>query len=484
MYGQGEPQGGVVQVVTIDTPQLGDRSYLVHDGTVALVIDPQRDIDRVEAAARAAQVRITHVAETHIHNDYVTGGLELSRKLGATYLLNGADDVAFERRPLADGDEFTVGALLVRVIATPGHTHHHLSYLVSDAAGADPVGTDPVGTDTVGTDTAAQAVFSGGSLLYGSVGRTDLVTPQDTEQLTRAQYGSVRALARRAADQAAVYPTHGFGSFCSSGPATGVAHSTIGEQKRDNHALNDPDEDHFVATLIAGLSVHPAYYAHMGPLNRKGADPVDLTVPEPLDAEDLRARIRSGQWVVDLRNRVAFADRHLQGTVSFEYGDGNSFTTFLGWTLPWGDPITVVGTRADVGSALRDLARIGIDGPRVAIGEQPERLVPDHPLQSYRRVGWAELVAELRSGRDVVILDVRRDDEYAKDHIAAAVHIPLHELLVRLGELPDGVLWVHCGSGYRAGIAASILQRAGHDVVHVDAAWADAADVGVPVIFA
>ncbi|MGH4026948.1 MAG: MBL fold metallo-hydrolase [Pseudonocardiaceae bacterium] len=458
-----------MQVVTIDTPQLGDRSYLVHDGTVALVIDPQRDIDRVEAAARAAQVRITHVAETHIHNDYVTGGLELSRKLGATYLLNGADDVAFERRPLADGDEFTVGALHVRVIATPGHTHHHLSYLVSGTAGSDP---------------SAQAVFSGGSLLYGSVGRTDLVTPQETEQLTRAQYGSVRALAHCAADQAALYPTHGFGSFCSSGPATGVAHSTIGEQKRDNHALNDPDEDHFVATLVAGLSTYPAYYAHMGPLNRKGADPVDLTVPEPVGAEDLRARIQSGQWVVDLRNRVAFADRHLRGTVSFEYGDGTSFTTFLGWTLPWGAPITVVGTRADVGSALRDLARIGIDGPRVAIGDQPERLVPDHPLQSYRRVGWAELVAELRSGREVVILDVRRDDEYAQDHIAAAVHIPLHELLARLGEVPDGTLWVHCGSGYRAGIAASILQRAGHDVVHVDALWADAAGVGVPVVFA
>lgn len=457
-----------MQVLTIDTPQLGDRSYLVHDGTVALVVDPQRDIDRLEAAARDAQVRITHVAETHIHNDYVTGGPELSRKLGASYLLNGADEVAFERHPVAGGDEFTVGALLVRVIATPGHTHHHLSYLVSDAAGAD---------------AADQAVFSGGSLLYGSVGRTDLVAPEDTEQLTRAQYGSVRALARRAADRAALYPTHGFGSFCSSGPATGSAHSTIGEQKRDNHALNDPDEDHFVATLVAGLSAYPAYYAHMGPLNRAGPGPVRLTVPEPLDAGDLRARLRSGQWVVDLRNRAAFAERHLQGTVSFEYGDGAGFTTFLAWTLPWGDPITVLGTRADVASALRDLTRVGIDGPQVAIGDQPERLVPDHPLQSYRRAGWAELAAELRSGREPVVLDVRRADEYAEGHVSAAVHIPLHELLARPAEVPDGALWVHCGSGYRAGVAASILQRAGHEVVHVDATWSDAASAGVPVSF-
>ncbi len=456
-----------MQVVTIDTPQLGDRSYLVHDGTVALVIDPQRDIDRVEAAARDAQVYITHVAETHIHNDYVTGGVELARKLGATYLLNGADEVAFERHPLADDDEFTVGSLTVRAIATPGHTYHHLSYLVSDRAVAD---------------RPAQAVFSGGSLLYGSVGRTDLVTPQDTESLTRAQYGSVRALAERVSEAAMLYPTHGFGSFCSSGPATGVAESTIGEQKRDNHALTDPDVEHFVAILIAGLSDYPAYYVHMGALNRKGADPADLSVPEPLGAEDLRFRLRSAQWVVDLRNRVAFADKHLQGTVSFEYGQGASFTTFLGWTLPWGDPLTLVGTHADVESAIRDLSRIGIDDPRVAIGDQPEQLIEGYPVQSYPRTGWDELREELRSERDPIILDVRRDDEYATDHIDDAVHIPLHDLLGRLGEVPEGTLWVHCGTGYRAGIAASILQRAGYDVVHVDADWSDAAAAGLPVV--
>lgn len=463
-----------MQIVTIETPPLGDRSYLVHDGTVALVVDPQRDIDRVEAAAHSAQVRITHVAETHIHNDYVTGGVELARKLGATYLLNGADEVAFDRHPIADGDELSVGALTVRVMATPGHTHHHLSYLVSDSPGRHT--TEPGGP--------AHAVFSGGSLLYGSVGRTDLVTPQDTEQLTRDQYSSVRALARQAPDRAGLYPTHGFGSFCSSGPATRAAESTIGEQKRDNHALTDPDEDHFVSTLLAGLGDYPAYYAHIAPLNTKGPDPVDLGVPEPLDAEELRARIEGGHWVVDLRNRVAFAEGHLRGTLSFEYGDGTSFTTFLGWTLPWGDPITLVGPRDDVTAAIRDLSRIGIDGPRVALGDRPEQLIADHPVQSFRRAGWAELAAELESPHGAVVLDVRRDEEYTEGHVADAVHIPLHDLLGRLGEVPAATLWVHCGSGYRAGAAAAILQRAGHDVVHVDAAWPDAAGAGIPVVSA
>ncbi|MGH3908323.1 MAG: rhodanese-like domain-containing protein, partial [Pseudonocardiaceae bacterium] len=211
-------------------------------------------------------------------------------------------------------------------------------------------------------------------------------------------------------------------------------------------------------------------------------DSADLSVPEPLGAEDLRVRIQGGQWVVDLRNRVAFADKHLQGTVSFEYGQGASFTTFLGWTLPWGDPITLVGTHADVESAIRDLSRIGIDGPRVAIGDQPEQLIEGYPVQGYPRTGWDELREELRAEREPIILDVRRDDEYATDHLDDAVHIPLHDLLGRLGEVPEGTLWVHCGTGYRAGIAASILQQAGHDVVHVDADWSDAAAAGLPVV--
>ncbi len=451
-----------MEVVTIGTPQLGDRSYLVHDGNVALVVDPQRDIDRVQAAARDAGVRITHVVETHLHNDYVTGGVALARESSASYLMNGADDVAVDREPVSDGDEIRVGSLTVRVVATPGHTRNHVCYVVSSGD--------------------EQAVFSGGSLLYGSVGRTDLVDPAATDELTRAQYHSARRLVAEVSDRAVLYPTHGFGSFCSSGPATVVDSATIGDQKRDNHALTDDDEDHFVETLVAGLAAYPGYYAHMGELNRKGAEAPDLSPPEPLDADELRSRLRDGQWVVDLRNRVVFADDHLKGTVSFEYGDGTSFTTYLGWILPWGSPVTVVGSRDEVEAAVRDLSRIGIDQPWVAVGDRPEQLVEDHPTQSYPRVGWSELLAEQRTGREPVVLDVRGDDEYATDHLDAALHVPLHSLLERMDEIPHTRLWVHCGSGYRAGVAASILQRAGHDVVHIDADWPDAADVGLSVV--
>lgn len=448
-----------MKVSVIETPQLGDRSYLIHDGTVALVIDPQRDTDRVVKAATDAGVRITHVAETHVHNDYVTGGLALATELGASYLVNAADTVQYEREPITDGDVISVGELSVKAVATPGHTHTHLSYIV--------------------THDGEQAVFSGGSLLYGSVGRTDLVHADDTVKLTHDQYASVRRLVREATPASALYPTHGFGSFCSSGPASGAQDSTIGEQLEANHALTDPDEEHFVRELIDNLTAYPSYYAHMSPANAAGPQPADLTVPESLDADELSSRLADGEWVVDLRNRVAFASNHLQGTVSFEYGDGSSFTTFLGWVLPWKEQLTLVGSREDVENAIRDLSRIGLDNPDVALGTDPAKLAPNSPVSSYPQVGWGEML-ETRP-EDETVLDVRRVDEYETSHLPGAVNIPLHELLGRLGDVPTGRLWIHCGSGYRAGIAASLLERGGHEVVHINAMFNDAEAKGVPL---
>jgi len=448
-----------MDVVVIETPQLGDRSYLVHDGSVALVIDPQRDTDRVERAALTAGVRITHVAETHMHNDYVTGGFELARAHSAEYLVNAADPVTFERRPVTDGQTVRVGALSVTVVATPGHTHTHLSYIVSDGA--------------------TEAVFSGGSLLYGSVGRTDLVAVDDTVGLTHDQYASVRRLVREAEPSAALFPTHGFGSFCSSGPATGAGASTIGEQVSANHALTDGNEEHFVRELIANLTAYPSYYVHMAPANVSGPGPGQTAVPESVDAAELTRRLADGEWVIDLRNRVAFAGSHLQGAVSFEYGDGSSFTTFLGWVLPWDEQLTLVGARADVEAAIRDLSRIGLDSLDAAVGTGPRALAPDAPVTSYPRVGWDELLRDRTA--DEPVLDVRRSDEFATAHVTGAVNLPLHELLSHLAEIPEGRLWIHCGSGYRAGVAASLLQRLDREVIHIDAMFGDAEAAGVPM---
>jgi len=200
------------EVVIIETPALGDRSYLIHDGADAVVVDPQRDIGRILATAQARRVRITHVLETHIHNDYVTGGLALASQTGASYVVAESEEVSFDRLAVGDKDQISTGSLTMTVMHTPGHTPGHLSYVLSETGG------DPV------------AVFTGGSMLYGAVGRTDLIGPDQTEQLTRAQYRSVRRLAAELPDEVAVYPTHGFGSFCSATPTTGTS-STIGTER-------------------------------------------------------------------------------------------------------------------------------------------------------------------------------------------------------------------------------------------------------------
>ena len=446
------------EVVTIETPGLGDRSYLIHDGRTAVVVDPQRDIDRVLQVAETSGVRISHVLETHIHNDYVTGGLALARTAGAAYVVAAAEEVGFSRTAARDGDEITVGGLALIVVATPGHTPGHLSYVLCEGPGG------PV------------AVFTGGSMLFGAVGRTDLIGPEQTEQLTRAQYRSVRRLADELPDQVAVYPTHGFGSFCSAIPTSGNS-STIGTERWANVALTS-DEDAFVKELIAGLGAYPRYYAHMGPANRSGPAAPDLGAPRRADAADLRRRIEAGEWVVDLRQRKAFARSHVTGSISVELGD--PFATYLAWTIPWGTPLTLVGeSPGQVAAAQLQLARVGIDHLAAAASGATSDLAGGR-LSSYRVSDFPALAAAW--GRDdLIVLDVRRPDEWHAGHLPGAVHIPFWELEQRAGEVPPGEVWVHCASGFRASIGASLLDRAGRQVVHIDDDWDRAAELGLPV---
>lgn len=446
------------EVITVETPGLGDRSYLAHDGEAGVVIDPQRDIGRMLSAAAGAGVRITHVLETHIHNDYVTGGYALAQAAGAAYGIAALDEVCFERLPVSEGGVLRTGNLTVTPVHTPGHTPGHMAYVLAER-GAPPA-----------------AVFTGGSLLYGAVGRTDLISPQQTEQLTHAQYRSARRLAGELPDQVAVYPTHGFGSFCSATPASGDW-STIGRERRVNVALTS-DEETFVRQLIAGLGAYPRYYAHMAHANRSGPAIPDLTPPARADARDIRRRIDAGEWVVDLRRRRAFARRHVTGTISVELGD--QFCTYLGWAVPWDTPLTLLGDRPDqVAEAQLQLSRIGIDH-LAASGLGPIGELAAGQTARYAVTDFAGL-ARAWGREDMVVLDVRAPEEWRAGRLAPAVHVPFWEVEQRAGEVPDGVVWVYCRSGMRASVAASILQRAGRRVVQVDDDWAHAADAGLPV---
>ncbi|MEU6420905.1 MBL fold metallo-hydrolase [Streptomyces spiralis] len=446
---------------TLEIAGLGNRSYLAGGERTAVVIDPPRDIEQVIAAAARRGVRISHVVETHLHNDYVTGGLELARVTGAAYLVPAAARVSYERVPVHDGDRWEIEAtagLALRALATPGHTPHHTSYVL-EAGGT------------------AVAVFTGGSLLIGTVGRPDLVEPRLTEDLARAQYASAHRLAAELPDETAVLPTHGFGSFCSSSQAEGES-TTIGKEKAANEALTR-NVDTFVADLLAGLDDIPAYYTHMGPANAKGPAPVDLTPPAVADPEDIAARLAAGEWVVDLRNRVAFAENHLAGSFNFE-AEGQ-LATYLAWLIPWGKPVTLLAESPEqLAAAQRELVRVGIDRPAAAATGEPADWVRDgEALASFPRATFADLAA--RSGDGIVVLDVRRASERAAGFIEGSVHIPLHALHSRIGEVPAGQVWVHCAGGMRAAIAASLLDAAGREVVAVDDSFASAEAAGLTV---
>ncbi|MDP3966956.1 MAG: MBL fold metallo-hydrolase [Nocardioides sp.] len=451
-------------VVVLDTPTLGDRSYLVHDGNVAFVVDPQRDLDRVLAVLEREQVRLTHVLETHIHNDYLTGGLALAERTGAAYLVNAEDDVSYERTPVRDGEVVSVGdRMRVTALATPGHTYTHLSY----ALAAVPEG---------GGAPQQLGVFTGGSLLFGATGRPDLLGPDHTDALVRHQHASAQRLADVLPDDAQVFPTHGFGSFCSATQSDATA-STIGDERRSNPVLTQ-DEETYVRELLDGLGAYPTYYAHMGPGNAAGPGEPDLSTPDLAEASELRRRIEAGEWVVDLRNRTAFAAGHAAGTLNFGLDGG--FATYLGWLIPWGTPLTLLGeTPEQVAEAQRELVRIGIDRPAAQATGGPDDWADD-TLRTYPSATFADL-AQVRHHREVVVLDVRRAEEHAEGHIDGALNIPLHEVWDRRHEVPSGELWVHCAGGYRASVAASIIDAAGHTVVAVDDSFDQAAAAGLPV---
>ncbi len=440
----------VLAVEVIETPDLGDRSYVAHDGDLAIVVDPQRDLERIEAVIVAHELEVAFVAETHVHNDYVTGGYELARRTGAEYLVSADDDVEFARRAVRDGDAIDVGSLLLQVIATPGHTFHHLAYAVTYPSGPG-------------------AIFTGGSLLYGSVGRTDLLGTEHSEELARLQYRSARRLAEVLGDEVDVFPTHGFGSFCSAGGATITEKATIGNERSRNIALTIEDEDAFVDRVLSASDAYPAYYARMAPLNRRGPAAVDFQSIRIVDRDELRERVRSGEWVVDLRERLVYARSHLFGTLSFPLE--NSFSTYVGWLIPPAAPITLIApSESEVRAARVQLARIGIDDLAGATTVSIDALVDGGAPTSYPVTTFAGLAGN----PGVAVLDVRLDEEWRRGHLEDSLHIPIHELGSRLAEVPKELIAVHCASGYRAGIAASLLERAGHDVLFVDDEWENA----------
>jgi hydroxyacylglutathione hydrolase len=439
-----------MDIERIVTAGLGNASHLIASGGEAAVIDPPRDAWRVSALAEARGWRVTHVLETHVHNDYLSGALELRSSSGARIVAPARGRYAFDHRGVEAGDTVALGDLTLTARATPGHTPEHIAWEVAERGAARP-----------------GAVLTGGSLMVGGAGRTDLLGVDRMDALARDQYRSLQTLAALP-DDAVVLPTHGAGSFCGSGGGDGRRDSTIGRERATNPLLRSATEDAFVRELVGGLGPYPTYYAAMAPINRAGP-PVLGRAPRPplIDVDGFAAALAGGARIVDARPRADVAAGHIPGSLAVELGD--SFASYVGWFVPFGTPIVLVlpETAPDaLAEAAVALWRIGYDRVVGALRGGPAAWADaDRPLATYPLVTIPELRAEDPAERGV-LLDVRDPAEWRDEGtVPGALTIASGELEGGIGELPrDRRITVMCKSGQRASIAASLLDAAGFEV--------------------
>jgi hydroxyacylglutathione hydrolase len=433
-------------IVAVVDEGLGNSSYLVDlgDGS-AMVVDPVRDVGPYLNDAEARRLRLSFAVETHLHADFVSGSRELAAR-GSRVVAAAAADLCHPHSGLADGDELAVGDLTLEAVATPGHTPEHLAYLLRDAD-------------------RSVALFSGGSLLVGAVARTDLVSPERTEELARSLWRSITERLLRLPDDLPVYPTHGAGSFCSVEPG-GERTTTVGRERAANPLLSAPDEDTFVARLLAGFGTFPPYFLELRELNRRGPRVYgDAPLLSPLGAAATEQLVDEGAVVVDLRPVEAFAAGHLAGSLSIPLRP--KFASWLGWLVGSDRTLVfVLDEGQDRAELVRQCLSIGYErlAGEVAGGVQAWR-------DSGRPVGTVPLVVPEEARGTLV--DVRQRSEFAVGHVSGAINVELGQTAEQASQLPAGPTTVMCGHGERAMSAASILAAQGRTDVFVLAGGPD-----------
>ena len=444
---------------------LAQASYLIGCQMTgdAVVIDANRDVARYIEAAAEEGLRITHVTETHIHADFVSGSRELAAASGARLYLSAEGGESWQYRfadaanatLLRDGNVIRVGNVTLTVMHTPGHTPEHLSFIVDDT----PRAAGPMG------------IVTGDFVFVGDVGRPDLLEraagiANTMDDAARQLFHSL-ARFRNLPDHLQVWPGHGAGSAC--GKALGaVPSSTVGYEKLSNWGVAETSEAQFVSAVLDGQPEPPRYFADMKRINRDG--PVVLgamPMPKQLRASSI-TDVSSSVWLIDVRRANAFAAAHIPASLSLPLA--KSFTTWAGSLVPVDASIVLLATTAsDAVSAARDLAMIGLD--RVDGWMQI-----DEAIVAWRAAGRATatmmqadaLTIAALAPTSRTLVDVRAASEWSAGHVTDALHIPLGSLATRLDELPRGPLVLQCQGGARSAIATSLLKRLGrHDVTNL-----------------
>ncbi len=432
---------------------LGHYSYLIgsDEAKTGFVVDPKRDVQDYLDAARMQQLRITHIFETHLHNDYVSGARELAAATGARIHSSALAESGFNRVAIEEGDEFRFGELLLRVLETPGHTPEHVCYTLADCSRTD----EPL------------LMLTGGDLLVSSVGRPDLLGAELGRELAPKLFDSLHHKILTQRDHVTVLPTHGAGSSCGANISR-TRSSTVGYERICNPYLQTNDRDEFVRQILAGQPAIPAYYQRMRPINQQGPNVLGR-LPEPvaMEPDGVEEAIAQGGVLIDTRQPSAFGGAHVPG--SYSIGLGPNFTTWVGSVVPAGQPLLLlVEDGRQIEDAVHQLIRIGYEDVRGYLsGGIGSWLAAGKPVQHLAQLSVFELHERLTSnGSAPLVLDVRSGTEWQSGHIAGAKHIPGGDLPVRIAELrAEQSTAVICGSGYRSSVAGSILQQHGFQEV-------------------
>ena len=431
---------------------LAHASYMLASEGEAVVVDPQRDVELYLTAANEHNVKIRHIFETHLHADFVSGHKELAARTGAKIYMGAQAGATFDHVPVSDGFELKFGKASIRVLETPGHTGESICLVLTDAE----------------KSIAPCAVLTGDTLFIGDVGRPDLSPRHTPAQLAGLLYDSLHTKLMTLPDNVLVYPAHGAGSLCGKNMRAERS-STIGTERLTNYALQIKSRDEFIRQLTSNLPARPEYFAKDAEINRTGAAPLsDLPALRAISPSDLQQTLAQGEIALDVRSGDAFAAGHVPGSINIALG--GQFASWAGTVLGLtSHPVLIADTDAQVEEARVRMARVGIEAlDGYLAGGVAAWKEAGLALSTVPQITAQELEEQLRS-QELQVLDVRRGPEWDGGHIEGATWWPLDNFRVSPPEIDhDAPLAVHCKSGYRSMIAASLLQRAGfHRVINV-----------------
>jgi hydroxyacylglutathione hydrolase len=430
---------------------LSHASYMLGSDGVACVVDPQRDVSIYLQEARAHGLTIRYIVETHLHADFVSGHGELAARTGATIYLGAEAGAAFPHVDVHDGDEIRFGRIVLRFLATPGHTVESISIVIVDLdRGENP-----------------WAVLTGDTLFIGDVGRPDLSKDKTPQELAAMLYDSLHHKLLPLGDDVEVYPAHGAGSLCGK-QMRAERQSTIGKERALNYALRAPGKEEFVGLVTADLPERPAYFATDAELNRLGAAPLAEAAPLPqlAPAEVMKQR-RAGAVILDTRPAMQFGAGHVPGSVNIPLAGAFAPTAAAVLGLDH-DILLIAEDEQGIEESRLRLARVGLERVTGSLGGGMAKWAEEKmPTAQILQIPADELRHELiHDSHAVQVVDVRRLDEWNHGHIPGALHKPLNHVEEMLADLDRSrPIIVHCKGGARSAIACSLIQRAGFENV-------------------